>query len=193
MRILSFDPGAVAVGLSFREGKKLLRTGHLRLIPKDTTYPQFKKKYGNKAEGLLVRNLRKFVGGSDWTELFLKTEVCLLESNTFPFSIAVSYALVSWLQEFNPDCVQVFVHPFAISKHFGIGGLSRLGRKARIRELVFQRLSSLSELWDSGEISQDEIDSVCNIFYFLERNQQKKVLLPQCPSWSCNSLNLANS
>lgn len=189
MRIVSFDPAAVAIGLSYFWNGKLLRTGLLRLIRKDTTYPQFKKKYGIKAEGLLVRNLRNFLDSSDWLPLFLEADVCVLESNTFPFSIAVSYSLVSWLQERNPSCIQAFVYPPAISRHYSWGALSRTQRKKRIRDLVFEKLPFLQK----ENISQDEIDSICNIFYFLERNRQKKVLLPECPSWSLHSINLSNS
>lgn len=183
MRVISFDPGANCVGLSSFKGGEL-GTGLLRLVPKDQGYQAYKRKWSSRAEENLVRNLLDFLGKSTWGWRALEADMAVIELNTFLYCKAVSFAFATWLKTHNPACVIHFVHPPSISKFYGIGNLTRPQRKARIRDLVFQRTPKLEQLWKEEKLSQDELDSVLNIFYIQERKSAKNLPLP-CPHWSC--------
>lgn len=188
MRLLSVDPGVTSIGLAWWDGE-IKVTGNLRLVPSSCSYPEWKKKYGSKTEGMIISNLLAFLRNSEWGDWFSKAQIVVFESNTFTFSHALCFALVCWLRIYNPDCVSHFVFPSSISKFYKIGGLSRHERKAKIRELVFEKVPRLASEWKSKEVSQDELDATLNIFYFQERRKSKDPP-PQCPHWSCVSLQL---
>jgi hypothetical protein len=188
MKILSIDAGAISLGISlWIEGKGIRKWGTVRLVPPEFNFNQFKRKYGPSYQGLLVRNFHQFAKNSKkWSQEFKSCDILIYEDQKFKFTHALIHGINSWVYDNNPNVQIHYVHPFSISRKFKIGGLTRTQRKKEITRLVNER-GVKTENW-----SQDSIDSVLNIFYFLEtreKNKNKKFLQP-CPYWSSDSHSL---
>ena len=188
MKILSVDAGAVAMGISLWEDEKILKLGTVRLLPLNLDFGEFKRKYSGRTNALLVRNFLAFAKNSaDWSPHFKNADKIIFEEQSLKFTHALTHGLNAWLFTINPNVDVLWVRPFDISRKYQIGGLGRAERKKRIRKIVFERLKM--EDPGVGSIPQDPVDSILNIFYYLERRKKDTFLLP-CPSWSCVSQNL---
>jgi len=182
MKILSVDPGAVNLGLSLWEEDQVTLTGLVRLFPENMNMKQFNKKNGSLADRILLRNLVNFAKNSPkWSHHFQTADKIVFESQRLKFTHALQYGLTGYLLSLNPTCEILFFHPFSISKAFKIGGLTRTERKKRIREIVYEKLPHIKK----DDLSQDEIDSILNIFYYFQ--MKKKDFQNPCPFWSCAS------
>lgn len=190
MKILSIDAGAIQMGISLMEDNKITKKGTVRIVPFGMHFGQYKKLYGAKMEGLLVRNFLEFATKSKkWSPEFKTTDKLIFESQRIHFTHALTYGLNGWLYTINPKIEIIYVHPFSMSRRYKIGGLTRAQRKKKIKEIVVEKMGKtdflkhdLMKPW-----SQDAIDSVLNIFYYLEGNKKtKKKFLEPCPFWSCD-------
>lgn len=183
-KILSFDPGACDMGVAEQFSDGTILTTHVRLIPEEMNFRQFKKKYGPNTELILMRNTVNFL--EDYT-MNGTAKLIIIETQSLSFTHAITSSIVTYFESMRGPRI-VFVHPYSISRHFKIGGLTRTERKKRIREILGEHY------WENDlkRFSQDEIDAVFNIFYF-ERIQDKKKKTPElpCPTYQSSSRSLA--
>jgi len=188
MKILSLDPGVVSIGISLYEEGKISKTANLQLVEKGGT-KAFKKKKGGIAHSLFLKSLLDWAQKSpEWKGEFLSCDVFLTETQSKKMFYSLGWGITSFVVLRNPRSKIFMFHPFTLSKAFKIGGLTRSQRKKKIRERVLKRFPELKEI--EKDISQDELDSILNIDYYLQKKEKDKNQF-ECPSWKCASLTLS--